>query len=77
MTRSQTVFQAMLQRQPPDAYFHPEAGSGFPTRRYQYLLFCLGKTYNELERNLESTETRDDFLKIAKTWIQDLPFESG
>ena len=74
---SQTAFQAMLKRQPPNAYFHPEAGSSFPTSRFGFLLYCLHSTYEDLEKNKESIQTLKDFLNAAKAWVQNLPFDAG
>ena len=75
--RSLTAFQAMLNRQPPNTYFHPEAGSSFPTNRYGFLLFCLHSTYEDLERNKESMQTLKDFLNAAKAWVKNLPLDVG
>jgi hypothetical protein len=74
---SRTAFLAMLNRQPPNTYFHPEPHSSFPTTRYPFLIFCLHTTYEELERNQESKETLQDFLRIAKIWVKNLPFDAG
>ena len=67
----------MLNRQPPNTYFHPEAGSSFPTNRYGFLLFCLHSTYEDLERNKESMQTLKDFLNAAKAWVKNLPLDVG
>jgi Ni,Fe-hydrogenase I small subunit len=73
---SKKAFQKMLHTQVPDPYFHPEVHSGCPSRRYPFLLFCLGRTY-EVDLNQESDDTRKEFLKTAKTWIQGLECEAG
>jgi hypothetical protein len=73
----QTPFQKMLKTAVPDAYYHPQVGSNFPTRRYTFLLFRLSQTYEIMEANNESEESLARFLNTCKSWIQGLEFEAG
>jgi len=73
----QSPFQKLLRTPVPLAYHLPQDGSRFPTQRYPFLLFCLMRIYEDLERSNESDVSKGKFLTTCQNWIKGLEFEEG